>query len=162
GKVKSEAEDRARAEVADLLRTLCPEQCVLLSVEARVEEETSADAPPGFEAVTPGAKLPVLRSLAASVLLDEELPSAFRTRAKALEAERIGTLGAQPSVNVQTVKFPPRNAPHLDAQEPPKKDDLVPKAPEAKDVPETSRWERAQEHLAESAPLLAVALLAAV
>ena len=33
-RVQREAEDRARSEVADLLRTLCPEQCVLLSVEA--------------------------------------------------------------------------------------------------------------------------------
>ena len=162
GKVKADAEERARLEVADLLRTLCPEQCVLLSVEARVEEETSSEAPPGFEAVTPGAKLPVLRSLTASVLLDEELPSPFRTRARALVSERLKALGAQPTVNVQTVKFPPRNAPHLDAEDKLKNAE-PPKLPEAaREGPVLTPWERVQERLAESAPLLAVAMLAAL
>jgi hypothetical protein len=32
GRVRAEAEERARAEVGDLFRTLCPEQCVLLGV----------------------------------------------------------------------------------------------------------------------------------
>src|SRR3954471_13514985 len=142
GKVKADAEERARAEVADLLRTLCPEQCVLLAVEARVEEETSSDAPPGFEQVTPGAKLPVVRSLSATVLLDEELPSPFRSKARSLVSERLKALGAAPAVNIQTVKFPPRNAPHLGGEDKAKKDKLFTKRPDAaKDEPVLSPWE---------------------
>src|SRR6185295_2257202 len=160
GKVKADAEERARVEVADLLRTLCPEQCVLLGVEARVEEETSADAPPGFEQVTPGAKLPVLRTLSATVLLDEELPSAFRSKARSLVSERLKALGAAPTVNIQTVKFPPRNAPHLDADDKDKKADPFPKPDPAENQPQLSPGEKMQERLAESAPLLVVALLA--
>lgn len=161
GKVKADAEERARVEVVDLLRTLCPEQCVLLGVEARVEEETSSDAPPGFEQVTPGAKLPVLRTLSATVLLDEELPSAFRTKARSLVSERLKAMGAAPSVNIQTVKFPPRNAPHLDADDKEKKAEPFPPKPDpAENQPQLTPGERVQERLAESAPLLAVALLA--
>jgi len=161
GKVKADAEERARVEVADLLRTLCPEQCVLLGVEARVEEETSSDAPPGFEQVTPGAKLPVLRTLSATVLLDEELPSAFRSKARSLVSERLKALGAAPSVNIQTVKFPPRNAPHLDADDKDKKaEPFLPKPDPGEGQPALSPGDRVQERLAESAPLLAVALLA--
>ncbi|HYV49967.1 MAG TPA: hypothetical protein VFA20_34165 [Myxococcaceae bacterium] len=160
GKVKADAEERARVEVADLLRTLCPEQCVLLGVEARVEEETSADAPPGFEQVTPGAKLPVLRTLSATVLLDEELPSAFRSKARSLVSERLKALGAAPTVNIQTVKFPPRNAPHLDADDKDKKADPFPKPDPSENQPQLSPGEKMQERLAESAPLLVVALLA--
>src|SRR5262245_54241547 len=161
GKVKADAEERARVEVADLLRTLCPEQCVLLGVEARVEEETSSDAPPGFEQVTPGAKLPVLRTLSATVLLDEELPSAFRSKARSLVSERLKALGAAPSVNIQTVKFPPRNAPHLDADDKDKKaEPFLPKPDQGEGQPPLSPGDRMQERLAESAPLLAVALLA--
>src|SRR3954469_16580156 len=148
GKVKADAEERARVGVADLLRTLCPEQCVLLGVEARVEEETSADAPPGFEQVTPGAKLPVLRSLSATVLLDEELPSPFRTKARSLVSERLKALGAAPAVNIQTVKFPPRNAPHLDGEDKAKKDEPFPKPPDAaREEPVLTPWERVQERL---------------
>ena len=35
-RLRAESEERARTEANDLLRTLCPEQCVLVSVEARV------------------------------------------------------------------------------------------------------------------------------
>ena len=38
-KVGHDAEERGRAEVADLLKSLCPEQCILLSVQARVEAQ---------------------------------------------------------------------------------------------------------------------------
>src|SRR5438874_408332 len=87
-KIQHEAEERARADAADLLRTLCPEQCVLLSVRARVEEEDAGgETTPGFDA--PGAHtVPVLRSLSASVLIDQRLPPPFRARVKALVAER--------------------------------------------------------------------------
>src|SRR5687767_5988250 len=138
GKLKAESEQRARDEVSDLLRTLCPEQCVLLSVEARIEEETSSEAPPGFEAVTPGARIPVLRALTASVLVDQELPSAFRTRAKTLVSERLKNLGAQPNVNIQTVKFPPKNAPHLDAED--KKAEPAAEPKEEPMQPQLSAW----------------------
>src|SRR5512141_2739098 len=91
-RTKAEAESRAREEIKDLLRTLCPEQCVLVSVEARVDEETVADTPPGFEQVTPGARVPVLRALNADVTVDSELPSAFRTKLKGLIAQRVKAL----------------------------------------------------------------------
>src|SRR5262249_43385163 len=58
-RLQRDAEDKARAEVTDLFRTLCPEQCVLLSLKARVEEEPVGTADPGFDA--PGdLKVPVL------------------------------------------------------------------------------------------------------
>jgi hypothetical protein len=158
-KMKADAEQRARDEVSDLLRTLCPEQCVLLSVEARIDEETTSEAPPGFEAVTPGARVPVLRALTASVLVDQELPSSFRTRAKALVSERLKNLGAQPSVNIQTVKFPPKNAPHLDAAE--KKPEPAPDRKEEEPMqPQLSPWERLQERLVDSVPILALVVFA--
>src|SRR5258708_1019466 len=49
-RLQRDAEDKARAEVTDLFRALCPEQCVLLSLEARVEQETVGSADPGFDA----------------------------------------------------------------------------------------------------------------
>jgi len=53
--IQHEAEERARAEANELLRTLCPEQCTVLSVSARVEEEDAGgERTPGFE--TPGAR----------------------------------------------------------------------------------------------------------
>src|SRR5437762_2841209 len=66
--LQHEAEERARAEATDLLRTLCPEQCVVLSVAARVDEEDAGgERTPGFE--TPGARtVPVLRSVSAILL----------------------------------------------------------------------------------------------
>src|SRR5688500_10543421 len=94
-KLKADAEEKGRAEVADLLRTLCPEQCVLPSVEARVEEEMSSEAPPGFEQVTPGARIPIVRSLNASLTADSELPAAFRTKLKSLVTQRLKGLAAQ-------------------------------------------------------------------
>src|SRR5205085_1313431 len=67
--LQHEAEERARAEAIDLLRTLCPEQCVVLSVAARVDEEDAGgERTPGFE--TPGARtVPVLRSVSANILV---------------------------------------------------------------------------------------------
>ena len=43
-RLQRDAEDKARAEVTDLFRALCPEQCVLLSIQARVEEEAVGTA----------------------------------------------------------------------------------------------------------------------
>src|SRR5437762_161919 len=60
------------------------------------------------------------------------------------------------------VKVPPRNAPRLDADDKAKKDDPFPRPPESKEAPVVTPWERVQERLSESAPLLAVALLAAL
>src|SRR5712692_9626012 len=86
-KIQREAEDRARADAADLLRTLCPEQCVLLSVQARVDDEDVGGATtPGFDPA--GARtVPVLRAINASVLIDQRLPTAFRGRVKSLVAQ---------------------------------------------------------------------------
>src|SRR6185295_16182968 len=73
---------------------------------------------------------------------------------------RLKALGAAPTVNIQTVKFPPRNAPHLDADDKDKKADPFPKPDPAENQPQLSPGEKMQERLAESAPLLVVALLA--
>src|SRR5213080_2219423 len=73
--LQHEAEERARADATALLRTLCPEQCVVLSVAARVDEEDAGgERTPGFD--TPGARtVPVLRSVSANILVDQRLPS---------------------------------------------------------------------------------------
>ncbi|MBM7113412.1 hypothetical protein [Archangium primigenium] len=168
GRLRAEAEERARAEVSDLLRTLCPEQCVLVAVEARVEDEALAGAPPGFETLSGGAALPTVRSVSARVLVDSQLPGPFRTRLKDLVAQRLKTVGPQPGVEVETVAFPPRNAPHLEAQprepkpSPPTATPPLPGSPESEARPVPSVRERAEERLLEAAPLLAVAALLAL
>ena len=100
-KIQREAEDRARADVVDLLRTLCPEQCVLLSVRAQMDEEQIAGDPsPGFDA--PGARtIPVVRALNANIVVDQRLPMQFRTRLKSLIANRLKTAGAPVEVDYQ-------------------------------------------------------------
>src|SRR4051812_27696165 len=103
-KVKADAEDQARGQIQDLLRSLCPEQCLLVSVEAKVEEETVAAAAPGFDAPASGAKLPTLRSINASMVLDSELPMAFRTRLKGLVLQKLQPFTPQANVNVESVK----------------------------------------------------------
>src|SRR5258708_24989105 len=76
-RLQRDAEDKARTEVTDLFRALCPEQCVLLSVQARVEEEAVGTADPGLDA--PGdLKAPVLKGASAARLLDGKLPPALR------------------------------------------------------------------------------------
>ena len=165
-RLRAETEERSRAEVGDLLRTLCPEQCVLVAVEARVEEEALAGAPPGFETLSGGAALPIVRSVSARVLVDSQLPAPFRTRLKDLVAQRLKTVGPQPAVEVETVAFPPRNAPHLEATPREPKPQPTPAAtppppePEAKAVAPLNQ--RAEERLLEAAPLLAVAALLAL
>ena len=161
-KLQQEAEDRARADVADLLRVLCPEQCVLLSVRAQMdEEEAGGQATPGFDA--PGARtVPVVRSLQTSVLVDQRLPAAFRTRVKSLIAERLKGAGYPSEIALQQVNFPVKNPPYLEAPpkppepaqapppaqpEPPKVDAASPVAP------------RLQEKLLEQAPLLAMMVI---
>jgi hypothetical protein len=164
-RLRAEAEERSRAEVSDLLRTLCPEQCVLVSVEARVEEEAVGGAIPGFESLSGGATLPSLRSVSARVLVDSRLPGPFRTRLKDLVAQRLKTVGPQASVEVESVAFPPRNAPHLEAPplEPkPQQPTATPPASEEepKEVPPLRQ--RFEERLLEAAPLLVVAVLLAL
>ncbi len=163
-RLRAEAEERSRAEVSDLLRTLCPEQCVLVSVEARVEEESVGGGTPGFETLAGGATLPTLRSVSARVLVDSRLPGPFRTRLKDLVAQRLKTVGPQPAVEVESVAFPPRNAPHLEAPplEPkPQPPSATPSSPEeepgAKEVPPMAQ--RLEERLLEAAPLLVLAVL---
>lgn len=163
-RLRAEAEERSRAEVSDLLRTLCPEQCVLVSVEARVEEESVGGGTPGFETLAGGATLPTLRSVSARVLVDSRLPGPFRTRLKDLVAQRLKTVGPQPAVEVESVAFPPRNAPHLEAPplEPkPQPPSATPSSPEeepgTKAVPPMAQ--RLEERLLEAAPLLVLAVL---
>ena len=159
--MQHEAEERARAEANDLLRTLCPEQCVVLSVSARVDEEDAGgERTPGFE--TPGARtVPVLRSLSANVLVDQRLPAAFRSRVRALIGQKLSGAGVPATVQVSQVGFPPRNPPpYLDPQLP--KPAEKPPEPERKPelaaaVPASSRL---LDKLIESAPALAIAILA--
>jgi hypothetical protein len=153
-RLRGEVEERARGELADLFRSLCPEQCVLLGVQARVEEEPVGQGDPGFETLA-GARAPVLRAVNASVVVDGRLPAAFRTRVKTLVTERLAALGAPATVSVDRVNFPVRNPPHLEAQE---RGPVPPAAPPEVDpaVPEKAAAERAVERLADAAPLLAV------
>ena len=91
-RLQRDAEEKAKAEVTDLFRALCPEQCVLLSLEARVEQETVGSADPGFDA--PGDLVaPVLKSAKAAVLLDGKLPPAFRGKVRDLVTQRLRVLG---------------------------------------------------------------------
>jgi len=158
--LQHDAEERARAEANDLLRTLCPEQCVVLSVAARVDEENAGgERTPGFE--TPGARtVPVLRSLSANVLVDQRLPPAFRSRVRALIGQKLSGAGVPATVQISQVSFPPRNPP-------PYVDPQPPKAPEKPTEPEqkpelaatTTASSRLLEKLIESAPALAIAVL---
>lgn len=167
-RLRTEAEERARAEVSDLLRTLCPEQCVLVSVEARVEEETVGGGAPGFESLSTPAALPSLRSVNARVLVDSQLPGPFRTRLKDLVAQRLKSVGGQSGVEVESVAFPPRNAPHLEAppREPKSPQSATPPSlpPQGESEPKQTAplSQRAGERLLEAAPLLAVAALLAL
>lgn len=157
--LRANAEARAQGQIQDLLRSLCPEQCTLLSVEAKVEEETVGNAAPGFEGLAGGPRVQVLRGVKAHVVADSQLPSAFRTRLKNLLLQRLAPLGPQNTVNVESVAYPPRNAPHLDRQEQP----LPPAEPEKKEeeplVDPRTPWERLQDKLIEAAPLLTIVIL---
>jgi hypothetical protein len=153
-KIQREAEDRARADAADLLRTLCPEQCVLLSVQARVDDEDVGGATtPGFDPA--GARtVPVLRAISASVLIDQRLPTAFRGRVKSLVAQRLKSAGVPASVAVEQVSFPVRNPPYLEAKDTPAP---PPQLPVAAATPVATP--KLDEKLIEHAPLLAVVTL---
>jgi hypothetical protein len=162
-RLKAEVEEKARAETADLLRVLCPEQCVLLSVQAKIEDEVIGKADPGFD--PPGdAVAPVVRSISASVVADGKLPSAFRVRLKDLVAARLRTSGAPAQVFVQAVDFPVRNPPHLEA--PPQLPQAAPAAPPpvaAASPIADAKPLTAKERLLDQAPALAaLALLALV
>jgi hypothetical protein len=158
--LRTQTEDRVRAELSDLIRSLCPEQCVLLSVRAGIEEQvvTGADLQPGFQALSQAVKTLGVRSAGATVLLDKALPQAFRSRFKQLAAARLAGMAAQVSVDEQTVMFPPRNAPHLEAPEkPPAPPPAVAKEPPA--PPPQPASVRIEEKLIEHAPVLVLALL---
>ena len=158
--LQHDAEERARAEANDLLRTLCPEQCVVLSVSARVDEEDAGgEKTPGFEA--PGLRtVPVLRSLSANVLVDQRLPAAFRSRVRALIGQKLSGAGVPATVQVSQVAFPARNPPpYLDppAPKPPEKADQAEETPQvATTAPVSSRL---LDKLVESAPAIAIAVL---
>src|SRR3954467_7618526 len=152
-KLQHEAEERVRGETTDLLRTLCPEQCVLLSVSARVEEEDAGGDPtPGFEA--PGARtVPVLRSVGANVLVDQRLPAAFRSRIRALVGQKLSGAGVPATVQVSQGSFPPRHPPPHGDPPPPK----APEKAEPEKKPEvaaaTPVSSRILDKLVDSAPL---------
>src|SRR5438128_165472 len=158
--LQHEAEEHARAEANELLRTLCPEQCAVLSVSARVEEEDAGgERTPGFE--TPGARtVPVLRSVSANVLVDQRLPAAFRSRVRALIAQKLSGAGVPATVQVSQVGFPPRNPPPYVDPQPPKAPE---KPPEPEQKPQlaaaTPASSRIVDKLIESAPALAIAIL---
>jgi len=155
-RLQRDAEDKARVEVTDLFRALCPEQCVLLSLQARVEDDVVATADPGFDA--PGdLKAPVLKGTSAAVLLDGKLLPAFRGKVRDLVAQRLRALGVPTQVAVQAVPFPVRNPPHLEA--PPPAPQATPPAPAAQ--PE-AKPATVRDRLLEEAPALAAAALLAV
>jgi flagellar motor switch protein FliG len=157
-RLQRDAEDKGRAEVTDLFRSLCPEQCVLVSLQARVEDEAVGTADPGFDA--PGdLKAPVLKGASAAVLLDGQLPPAFRAKVRDLVAQRLRALGAPAQVTVQAVRFPVRNPPHLEAPPPAPQQAVPPPAPPAalEAKPAVLR-----DRLLDEAPALAAAALLAV
>jgi flagellar motor switch protein FliG len=161
-KLQHDAEEHARGETTDLLRALCPEQCVLLSVSARVDEEDAGGDPtPGFEA--PGARtVPVLRSISAGVLVDERLPAGFRSRVRTLVAQKLGGAGVPVSVQVSEVAFPPRNPPPYVEPPPPKAPDKPAEADKKEaQPPPPPVSSRIVDKLVEAAPLLATAILLA-
>jgi hypothetical protein len=165
--LREQAEDRVRSEIGDLIRALCPEQCVLLSVRAAVEEQpaTGPDLQPGFQALSPAGRYTTLRSVGATVLLDQQLPQPFRARFRQLAADRLAGLGAPVTVDTQSVRFPPRNAPHLEAQpqqpaQPPAPQPaaaLAPAGPQA--APVLPAAQRAADQLIDHAPIIVLALL---
>ena len=159
-RLQRDVEDKARAEVTDLFRTLCPEQCVLLSLKARVEEEPVGTADPGFDA--PGdLKAPVLKGAITTVLLDERLPPAFRGKVRDLVAQRLGGLGVPAQVAVQAVPFPVRNPPHLEA--PPPAPQPAPQAQPPSPPPQAeAKTPALRDRLIEEAPALAAAALFAL
>jgi flagellar motor switch protein FliG len=159
-KMQHEAEERARAETNDLLRTLCPEQCVVLSVAARVEEEDAGgERTPGFEA--PGARtVPVLRSVSANILVDQRLPAAFRSRVRALIAQKLSGAGVPAAVQLSQVSFPPRNPPPYVDPQPPKPAEKPPEPEQKPPLAAASTVSsRILERLIESAPVLAIIIL---
>jgi flagellar motor switch protein FliG len=159
-RLQRDAEDKARAEVTDLFRALCPEQCVLLSLEARVEQETVGSADPGFDA--PGDLVaPVLKSAKAAVLLDGKLPPAFRGKVRDLVTQRLRVLGVPAQVAVQAVGFPVRNPPHLEAPPQPAPP-VAPPATQPGPPPQAETRASARDHLLEAAPALAAAALLAL
>lgn len=156
-KVGHDAEERGRAEVADLLKSLCPEQCILLSVQARVEaQELPVDPTPGFDAAA-SPVVPELRSVEASVLVDSRLPAPFRARVKALVGQRLSALGVPAKVALEQVSFPQKNPAYLDPP-PPKPPEIKP--PDAAKPEIASATPAAamklDERLLQHAPLLAV------
>src|SRR5205823_2898947 len=157
--LQHDAEERARAEANDLLRTLCPEQCVVLSVAARVDvENAGGERTPGFE--TPGARtVPVLRSLSANVLVDQRLPAAFRSRVRALIGQKLSGAGVPATVQVSQVAFPPRNPPPYVDPQPPKPPEKLAEPEKPEVPPPAPASSRIADKLIEAAPVLAVALL---
>jgi flagellar motor switch protein FliG len=160
-RLQRDAEEKAKAEVTDLFRALCPEQCVLLSLEARVEQETVGSADPGFDA--PGDLVaPVLKSAKAAILLDGKLPPAFRGKVRDLVTQRLRVLGVPAQVAVQAVGFPMRNPPHLEAPPQPAPQGALPATQPGPPPQAETRGTGARDRLLEEAPALAAAALLAL
>jgi flagellar motor switch protein FliG len=174
-------EERARAEVVELLNALCPGQCVLLSVSAQVAWERPPDALPALTA--PDEDVATLRGVRAQVAVDAALAKPFRDRLQELVTQRLRGLGAPARVGVETVPFPPRRVDGEAAGAPP----ALPAAPQPQIItlqlppPSSGRAgapapggedeavaparglsprERALESLATAAPWLVVAAMA--
>src|SRR5258708_33192382 len=113
--LRTQTEDRVRAELFDLIRSLCPEQCVLLTVRAGIEEQAviGADLQPGFQALSTPVKTLGVRTVGATVLLDKALPQTFRSRFMQPASARLAGLAARDSVREKNVNGPPHDAhPH--------------------------------------------------
>src|SRR5439155_1132729 len=96
----------------------------------------------------------------ANVLVDQRLPAAFRSRVRALIAQKLSGAGVPATVQVSQVGFPPRNPPPYVDPQPPKAPE---KPPEPEQKPQlaaaTPASSRIVDKLIESAPALAIAIL---
>lgn len=150
--LKAQTEEQVRAQTTELLRTLCPEQCVLLNVEAKVAEQVLSAGTPGFEALEGTAALPQLKGATATVLVDTELPAAFRARLRPVLAQRLKAFGAV-EVLVEQAPFPPRTP-----KDPPASQPVAPAAPDKPEAPPPTL----QAQLTSAAPIWAAAALFSV
>src|SRR5581483_3933651 len=88
-------------------------------------------------------------ALSANVLVDQRLPAAFRSRIRALIAQKLSAAGVPATVQLSQVSFPARNPPD-------KTEDAEQKPPLAATTPVSSRL---LDKLVESAPAIAIATL---
>lgn len=154
--LRQESETRARTELQAMLSELCSGKCFVLSVVAKIDERTEKPAEPGFEQVTEVRKIAFLRSLTASVLVDESLPENFRARLKSLVTQRLRSFTPNINVTMETVTLPPVEP--VTPPPPVVKEQVVAPPP----APEPTPREVVTRRLIHDAPLLAVTALLAV